>query len=138
MFEVLPSGIASTSDENHNTKAFLGFFSTSSTLLTVFFRSWFSFMVRTIDMMTSSTGLKDLSLFLEWLDELDVGVMPEGSASSSSCCEGCEVCEVRGGCDAVGSAGSSSEAAVSSTSVAGGGKNRMMDLRRHNKKGKLN
>ena len=111
--------MASTSDENHNTKAFLGFFSTSSMLLTVF-RSWFSVMVRTIDMMASSTGFKDLSLFLERLDQVEVGVMPEGLASSSSCCEGCEVCEARGGCDAGGSAGSSSEAAVSSTSAAGG------------------
>ena len=104
--------MASASDENHNMKAFLGFFSTSSTLLTVFFRFWFSFMVWAIDMMDSSTGLKDLSLFLERLDQLEVGVMPEGPASSASCCEGCEE---RGCCDAAGSAGSagsSSEAAV--------------------------
>ena len=71
-------------------------------------------------MMALSTGLKDLSLFLEQLDWLEVEVKPEGPASSLSCCEGCEVCEMQGSCDAVGSAGSSSEAAVSSTSVAGG------------------
>ena len=111
--------MASASDENHNMKAFLGFFSTSSTLLMVFFRSWFSFMLRTIDMMASFTGLKDLLLYMEWLELLEVGVMPEGPASSSSCCDGCEE---RGGCDAVGSAGSLSEAALSSTSVAGGAK----------------
>ena len=112
--------MASASDENHNTKAFLGFFFTSSTLLTVFIGSWFSFMVCTIDIMASSTGLKDLSLFLERLDRLHVRVMPEGPASSLSCCEGCDVCEARGDCDAGGSAGSSSEVVVSSTSVAGG------------------
>ena len=73
-------------------------------------------------MMVSSTGLKDLSLFLERLHQLEVGVMPQGQASSSSCCEGCEGCEgceKQRDCDVVGSAGSSSEAVGSSTSVAG-------------------
>ena len=111
--------MASYSDEKHNMKAFLGFFSTSSMLLTVFFWSWFSFTVWTIDMMASSTRLKDLSLFLEQLDQLEVGVMPAGPAPPSFCYEGCEE---RGGCDAVGSAGSSFEVAVSSTSVVGGAK----------------
>ena len=113
----LGSGMASTSDENHNTKAFLGFVSTSRTFLMLFFRSWFSAMVCTIVMVASSTGVKARVLFVEWLERVEVGVMPEGPASSSSCCEGCEDCEACGGYDAWGSAASSSsEGAVSSSS----------------------
>ena len=75
--------MASTWDKNHNMKAFLGFFSTSRMLLTLFFRSWFSVMVQTIIMiMASSTGVKDLSLFLEQLDRVEVGVMPVKAVKS--------------------------------------------------------
>ena len=70
--------------------------------------------------VASSTGLKVLSFFSEWLDRLEVGVMPKGPASSSSYCEGCED---RGGCYAVGS-GSSSEVAGSSPLLAGELKNK--------------
>ena len=66
----------------------------------LFFRSWFSAMVRTIVMMASSTGVKAWVLFLERLDRVQMGVMPEGPPSSLSCCEGCEDCEAHGGCDA--------------------------------------
>ena len=87
-------------------------------MLMVFFRSSFSFMVRIIDLMASSTVLKVLSLFFEWLDQLEVGAMPDGPASSWSCCDavGCE-----DGGDGEDS-GSSSEAAGSSLSLAGGAK----------------
>ena len=55
-------------------------------------------------------------LFLERLERVEVGVMPEGPASSSSCYEGCEDCEACGGCDAWGSAASSSSEGVLSFS----------------------
>ena len=119
MLECVPlgSGMASASDENHNTKAFLVFVSTSRTLMTLFFRSWFSTMVLTIIMITSSTGVKAQVVFLEWLDRIEVGVTPEGTSSSSFCFEGCEDCEACGGCDACGSAAcSSSEGSLSSSS----------------------
>ena len=63
----------------------------------LFLRSWVSAMMRTIILMISSTGVKAQVLFLEWLDCPEVGVTPEGPASSSSCCEGCEDCEALGG-----------------------------------------
>ena len=113
----LGSGMASGSDENHNMKAFVGFVWTSRTLLMLFIRSWFLAMVCTIIMMASSTGVKAWVLFLEWLDRVEVGVTPEGPVFPMSCCEGCDDCEAHGGCDAWGSAASSSsDGSLSSSS----------------------
>ena len=58
-------------------------------------RSWICAMVRTIVMMSSSTGVM-VQLFLAWLDcPKVVGVTPEGPAPSLSWCEGCEDCEAQ-------------------------------------------
>ena len=66
------------------TEGLPGFIWTSRMLEMLFLISWIMAMVHTIVMMALSTCVKAQVLFLEWLDHPEVGVTPEGQASSSS------------------------------------------------------